>query len=185
MRFPLSGLARDLHPLANAHAERTAKKNFFPFHGKSFSSVGRKRRDRGCKENLVPMARSGSFMVHQKGYFFFLIKGKPEKCIKMMFCAVFCVLKPIYFWGVFVLLKWRWVYDFGGSVRQGRNFERQGRFFVYQKRENCTQKCRKWQFFEGKKAKSQRNDSLAIYLMYWFLIHCKKTLYFCVFVFVG
>ena len=24
MRFPLLGLARDLHPLANAHAERTA-----------------------------------------------------------------------------------------------------------------------------------------------------------------
>ena len=26
MRFPLLGLARDLHPLANAHAERTTKK---------------------------------------------------------------------------------------------------------------------------------------------------------------
>ena len=25
MRFPLLGLARDLHPLANAHAERTTK----------------------------------------------------------------------------------------------------------------------------------------------------------------
>ena len=26
MRFPLLGLARDLHPVANAHAERTSKK---------------------------------------------------------------------------------------------------------------------------------------------------------------
>ena len=26
MRFPLLGLARDLHPLANAHAERTIEK---------------------------------------------------------------------------------------------------------------------------------------------------------------
>ena len=28
MRFPLLGLARDLHPLANAHAERTTKKRY-------------------------------------------------------------------------------------------------------------------------------------------------------------
>ncbi len=27
LQFPLSGLARDLHPLANAHAERTQKRD--------------------------------------------------------------------------------------------------------------------------------------------------------------
>jgi hypothetical protein len=30
MRFPLLGLTRDLHPLANAHAERTTKKEGDP-----------------------------------------------------------------------------------------------------------------------------------------------------------
>ena len=37
MRFPLLGLARDLHPLANAHAERTAKRPCKHFAYKVFS----------------------------------------------------------------------------------------------------------------------------------------------------
>ena len=139
------------------------RKKFFPYDGVCFPSSCPKRGYDGRVRKICVlwpgMVLEGHFRASQKkgGCCCSRCRVKAGNRMKNAVLCRFCVLKAIYFMLCFAPLKK------GVGVRsRGFRPSRGGfscvgdRFFVHQKRENSNQKCPKWRFLGGKKAKTQR-----------------------------